>query len=181
MLDNATSLARFTERRKANMVKLWLTFFTKAVQFDKWGQVVEAVDIYQELEGVLTTRLEDNAQAMEAQNYRSAQRGDSGSTFTADEVYGLRKIVDSIKLRVASLEQIDFDGPTGDEMAMVRDCLVDIVRCGPEAVFPFELEKFQCSEEVDRIARFESMTPIKREIQVLEDRFSEEKDNDGDR
>lgn len=33
------------------MVKLWLTFFTKAVQFDKWGQVVEAVDIYQELEG----------------------------------------------------------------------------------------------------------------------------------
>ena len=101
MADNASSLKLFDNAKKEKLVKLWLKFFSKSVKCDKWGQVVEAVDGYQELEGVLTNRLEEN------KNYvTSSRRSNDGhsnmtnsSCFTDDEIYGLDKIIQSIKVR----------------------------------------------------------------------------------
>ena len=88
----------------------------------------------------------------------------------------------SEQLRVASLEKIDFDGPSSDEMAMVQDRFVEIIRCGPKATFPFCMEIYD-DKNVDEIARFESMTPIKKEIQILGDTHldgdSDDDDDDG--
>jgi len=172
-MNNSSSLKLLKNVRKAKLVKLWLTFFTHAVELDRWGQVVEAVDSYQELEGVITNRLEENADLVEEMQYRQTSPNRT-FTFEEGECYSLNKILVAIKLRVASMEKIDFDGPSVDQMAMVKDRFVEIVRSGRDATFPFSLDMF-ATDNIDQIARFESLTPVKKELQLI---HSDDSDSD---
>ena len=160
MISNNDQL-KSTTAQKAKIFRLLILFFTNAVKYDNWGQCVEAVDTYQELD-VLLSKLESDARS----------KSSNTNNFSLTEVNGLRKICNCIKLRVAALEKIDFKGPSCDEMEMVRDMFMSIIAGG---TFPFEIELYN-NQNIDEIARFESLTPIKKEIQVLE--FKEAKDDD---
>ena len=130
----------------------WLSKFTDACQCDKWGQVVEATEAYQDIERTFTLRCEEGGAALWGR-LRVRERENS------------RKLAMLIKLRIATMEQTHIEGPGIDDMDLLLDRFCAIL--SGLVIFPIPVEDYELdSNEVDRIARFESMTPIKKEIEV---------------
>lgn len=83
---------------EAGKYSRWLKEFQSCVQFDKWGQVVEAVEAYQALERNFTVRLEGGG-------------GNGGSGLTRKQRDNCRKFALAMKLRIATMEDGRIDGP----------------------------------------------------------------------
>ncbi|GMI45649.1 hypothetical protein TrCOL_g13801 [Triparma columacea] len=139
------------EEEQQEEMEGWMESYRQAVQFDKWGQVVEAVEAYQCVERIMTLR---------------ASSGGLLSTLTRLSLSNASSFALLLKLRIASIE-LGSDGPLNDDMGMIRDRFVAIVTGKVE--FPLNAEEYEVErEEVERVARFENMTPIKREIEPKE-------------
>ncbi|GMH48461.1 hypothetical protein TrVE_jg5727 [Triparma verrucosa] len=136
----------------------WMKQFQSCVQFDKWGQVVEAVEAYQALERTFTVRVENDTGMSEV-----GLEGVGGMTRRQRD--NCVKLAFAMKLRIATMEDGRIDGPSNDEMDIILESFVAIVH--GLVSFPLKLEQYDIQQsELDKIARFESMTPLRGEIEI---------------
>jgi hypothetical protein len=70
-----------------------------------------------------------------------------------------------MKLRIATIEDPSFEGPSYDEMDMVEDRFVAIT--SGVISFPIPVEEYEFDTDLEQLAHFESMTPLKKEIEIM--------------
>ena len=92
----------------------WMKQFQSCVQFDKWGQVVEAVEAYQALERTVTVRVENDTGMSEV-----GLEGVGGMTRRQRD--NCVKLAFAMKLRIATMEDGRIDGPSNDEMDIILE------------------------------------------------------------
>ena len=83
-----------------------------------------------------------------------------------------------MKLRIATIEDPGFEGPSFDEMDMVEDRFVAI--SSGHITFPLPVEEYEFGTNIDHIAHFESMTPLRGEIEIRHDSDASSLDKSGD-
>ena len=90
-----------------HLYERWLEKLKRSIQCDKWGQVVEAVEMYQDLERTFPLRASRTSSVLhDDQKLKVKQRQNSA------------KLSLLIRLRIAAIET-DFVGPSIDDMYLV--------------------------------------------------------------
>ena len=149
--SNEAILSKIENEDQASQYEAWLAQLHDCIQCDKWGQVVEAVEAYQALERLFTIRLEQSSVV--------------DTSINAKQRDNMSKIALAMKLRIATIEK-NFDGPLVDDLDLILERFVAIIH--GVVSFPLPLEEYDIEQkDLDKIARFESMTPLKDTLEVL--------------
>eukprot|EP00520_Triparma_pacifica_P019885 CAMPEP_0118657158 /NCGR_PEP_ID=MMETSP0785-20121206/13868_1 /TAXON_ID=91992 /ORGANISM="Bolidomonas pacifica, Strain CCMP 1866" /LENGTH=134 /DNA_ID=CAMNT_0006550055 /DNA_START=37 /DNA_END=438 /DNA_ORIENTATION=- len=114
---------------KSSFYSSMMSKYEDCVKCDKWGQVVEAVEAYQDLERTMTRRAEEG-------------RG-LRSKIGKMESDNMTMFARCIKLRIACIEK-GIDGPMVEDMEVIMDRFVAIVTGMLE--FPILVDEFEVGD-----------------------------------